>query len=129
MGGPTVDSGAVQQQQQNQQQAQQYAAQQQQAALAAVNGWLGQNKAPSATAAPLQPPGAASPATMGGGNFAAGKVPGQVASKGGAPGGPPASPSPQPAAPAAGGAVAPPGGMSPQIRQAIIAALSAQGAK
>lgn len=73
MGGPTVDTGAQQAEQQNQVQGQQYAAQQQQQALAGINNWTAANKPPGQTAAPLQMPGASSPATMGGGNVQAGQ--------------------------------------------------------
>jgi hypothetical protein len=71
--GSTVNQGAVNQEQQNQVQGQQYAAQQQQQALAGINNWTAANKPPGQTAAPLQMPGASSPATMGGGNIQAGQ--------------------------------------------------------
>lgn len=130
MGGPSVNQPAVQQEQQNQQQAQQYAAQQQQAALAGVNNWTAANKPPVTTAAPLQAPTAASPATMGGGNVStapAGRPmqPPQAQK-------PPAGPAPAGITPGApvGGAVATAGQqISPQLRAQIMAALGGQGAR
>ena len=123
--GSTVNQGAVNQEQQNQQQAQQYAAQQQQQALAGVNAWTAANKPPGQSAAPLQMPGASSPATMGGGNIQAGGA--------GRPTPPPmAQKPPAPAVPgtAPGGPVAPPGGgvaLNPAQRAHIMALIGGQG--
>ena len=130
IGGPTVNTQAQQAEQQNQNTAQQYAAQQQQQALAGINNWTAQNKAPVTTAAPLQAPTAASPATMGGGNVStapAGRPmqPPQAQK-------PPAAPAPAGITPGApvGGAVATAGQqISPQLRAQIMAALGGPGAR
>jgi hypothetical protein len=142
VGGPTVNTQAQAAEQQNQVQGQQYAQQQQQAALAGLAAWNKANPSPVSTAAPLQQPGAAAPATIGGGVIQAG-----AGAKPGA-GTPPQQPQPGQAKPppmpgqvggqapmpgAMSGAPAsqanPLGGISPQQRQAIITALSAQGAR
>lgn len=93
-----------------------------------MNDWLAANKTPGATHAPLAPPTAASPATLGGGVIQAGAgahpgpgTPPQVAAKGMTQPGPnmPApSPQPQPQQ----------SPIPPQYRQAIMAALSGQRA-
>jgi hypothetical protein len=116
-----VTSGGVNQQaqsaeQQNQQKAQQYAAAQQTQALAALQAYLKANPSPNSQAAPLQAPGASSPATIGGGT-----APGSAGAK------PPMQPGAQPAQPPGGGTNPQlPGTLSPQVRQALIARLSGQ---
>jgi len=124
MGGPSVDQGAVNQEQQNQTQAQNYAAQQQQQALAGVNAWTAANKPPGQSAAPLQMPGASSPATMGGGNIPAGAGAAR----------PPQGPAPQGVTPAPqpGRPVAPPGGnvaLNPAQKAHIMALIGGQGGR
>ena len=112
MGGPSVDQGAVAQEQQNQTQAQNYAAQQQKAALAGVNSWIAANKPPGQTAAPLAPPTAASPVTMGGGNINAGAGAGR----------------PMQPPPAAGGAPAPNNvALNPAQKAHLMALIGGQG--
>ena len=64
-----MNTQAQQAEQANQVQGEQYAAQQQAAAVAAINSYLAKNPSPNSAAAPLQAPGASSPATMGGGSF------------------------------------------------------------
>ena len=120
----TVNQGAVNQQQQNQQQGQQYAAQQQQAALTDINNWTAANKPPGQTAAPLQAPQAASPATMGGGMIQAGKPQPRMMPQGQPPGIPPngAAGAPPAATPN------PLANLSPQQRQQLVTALQAQTA-
>jgi hypothetical protein len=113
-----VNQGAVAQEQQNQVQGEQYEAQQQAAALAAINAYLKGNPAPNSTAAPLQAPGASSPATIGGG-----VAPGSAGAVR-----PPPAAQPQPPQGAPGAQPQPPRPqLNPQQLQAIMTRLAAQG--
>jgi hypothetical protein len=117
MTGGGVNQKAQSAEQANQQKAQQYAAQQQAASLAQLDAWLKGNPSPNSTAAPLQPPGAASPATMGGGTAPGSAQPqGQMRPPGGQPG----------AAP--GGQPNPLATLPPQLKAALMAHLGQQGA-
>jgi hypothetical protein len=116
MGGPTVNTQAQQAEQSNQVAGEQYAAQQQQAAIAAVNAWLKGNPSPNSTAAPLQAPGASSPATIGGG-----VAPGSAGAMR-----PPPTAQPQPPQGAPGAQPQRPQ-LNPQQLQAIMTRLAAQG--
>jgi hypothetical protein len=118
MGSPSVNTQAQAAEQSNQVQGQQYAQQQQQAALAGLANWNKANPSPVSTAPALKPPTASSPATMGGGVV-------QPQAQPMKPQGQPPMPGTAPQGAPAGGAP----GLSPQIRQALIAALSGQGAK
>jgi hypothetical protein len=119
VGGPTVNQGAVNQEQANQQQGEQYAQTQQQNALAAINSWLAQNKAPVSGAPALTPPpGGTAPTTIGGGT-----APGSAQ---------PQQPPGQTMRPPMQNAMAPQqpptsGGIPPQLRQSLIAAMRGQG--
>lgn len=88
-----------------------------------MNNWQAQNKPPGQTAAPVAgPPQMNTPATIGGGNIQAGRVPGQPPQQ------PQAQQPGQPQPPGAGALQSPSAlaNMNPQQKAALLASIQAQ---